>query len=286
MSSENSKVMQFFTFRRKEGEFREFESNAIFHRTTFEGDAYFNEAIFQKNAKFNETNSKGYMAFAKTTFQKGEFKDAIFQKVSSIGAVIERSLHFAPKQVNELDFRNTEFLFRAHITADLTQARFHHAHLQNVAFIDCEWPKEKVHFGSRICIYEEKHMNDENVDLSFKGLETIYRNLKQNMQDHGDYSTAGEFYYREMEMKRKGATIKNRIWLTLYRIIAGYGEKPQIIIRNSFFVIFIAAILFFFCGVARVGAEIPPDETPYIINYFLDSLQKHLLELFSWHYLW
>jgi uncharacterized protein YjbI with pentapeptide repeats len=214
-----------------------FKSNAIFHRTIFQ-NAYYTEATFQKNADFNETISKGYISFAKATFQNGEFKDAIFQKVSFDKAVIERILHFAPKQAYELDFRNTQFLFRAHIAADLTQARFHLASLQNVAFANCKWPDNYI-------IYEEKHMNDEGFNFSFNQLETIYRDLKQTMQNHGDYDTAGELYYREMEMKRKGASKKKkRLWLELYRILAGYGERPQNIVVVSASIVFLFAFLY------------------------------------------
>ena len=42
----------------------------------------------------------------------------------------------------------------------------------------------------------------KDTGISFKELETIYRDLKRNMQNHGDHSKAGEFYYREMEMKK------------------------------------------------------------------------------------
>ena len=98
------------------------------------------------------------------------------------------------------------------------------------------------------------------------------------MQRNGNYSQAGEFYYQEMEMKRKGAlenypfSKKSRLWLEFYRRLAGYGEKPELVIRNSFLIILLGAILFFFCGVARVGTELPPEENPYIIDYSLDSL--------------
>ena len=137
--------------------------------------------------------------------------------------------------------------------------------MQNTAFVDCTWPNDYI-------IYEEKHMNDKDIDLSFNQLETIYRDLKQTIQNHGDYTTAGEFYYREMEMRRKGATMKNRIWLTVYRALAGYGEKPGWVVRNSLIIILLGAVLFFFSGVARVGADIPPESSPYIIDYSINSL--------------
>lgn len=94
------------------------------------------------------------------------------------------------------------------------------------------------------------------------------------MQNHGDYSTAGELYYREMEMKRKGTSLRkfSRWWLEFYRFLAGYGEKPYLVIRNSFLFILLAAVLFFFWGVVRVGTELPLQENADIINYSIHSL--------------
>lgn len=164
-----------------------------------------------------------------------------------------------------MDLRNTKFFFSGSITVDLEKTRFHHSYLENLIFIDCEWPKDKSLFGSYICIYEEKHMQDKDIDLTHSQLKTIYRDLKQTMQNHGDYTRAGELYYREMEMKRKGATIRNRIWPEVYRLLAGYGEKPGRVIFMAALVIFVAAVLFAFNGI--VIGEFTPEE--HIINYDL-----------------
>ena len=112
-------------------------------------------------------------------------------------------------------------MFRSYISADLTKTLFYQSFIEHVAITDCKWPK-------KTSLYEEKHKNKKGINLSYKELETIYRDLKQNMQNHGDYDTAGRLYYREMEMKRKGATNwKKRIWLGMYRLLAGYGEHPE-----------------------------------------------------------
>jgi len=110
--------------------------------------------------------------------------------------------------------------------------------LEKMFFVDCKWLKNYV-------IYEEKQMKDKDVNLFYNELETIYRDLKQNMQNHGDYTTAGEFYYREMKMRRKGTeTKKKRLWLELYRGLAGYGEKPERTAFSSIFTILIFALLY------------------------------------------
>ena len=72
----------------------------------------------------------------------------------------------------------------------------------------------------------------------YKVLETIHRDSKQNMQCHGNYSRAGKFYYREMEMGRKGAPKKNRLWLELYHLLAGYEEHPEAFSIALFVVVF------------------------------------------------
>ena len=247
--------------------------DAYFEGATFQGTAYFSEATFQSTGDFGgATFQNAY--FWEATFQNANFREATFQNANFRYTTTKEFFEFNPKEVSGItDIRGAKFFFSGVVTMDLERAKFHRAHLQNVAFVDCTWPKCKGLFGSYTCIYEEKNMKDEDINLSFNELETNYRDLKQNMQNHGDYRTAGELYYREMEMRRKGAkTKRSRIWLEIYRILAGYGEKPQLVIRNSFVVIVLAAVLFFFSGVARVGAEIPPEENPYIIDYSLDSL--------------
>ena len=194
-----------------------------------------------------------------------------------IGTIFRENLDFNAKQAKIFDLRNTKFFFMGTIIADLKMARFHTSSLKNVSFVGCQWLNDKK-------IYEEDHMNDEN--LSYKELETIYRNLKQNMQRHGDYSAVGEFYYREMEMRRKKNNwkSKNRWWLELYRFIAGYGEKPQLVIRNSFLIIFITALFFFYNGIIRTNIFPLLEKTPYIIDYSLHSINFNMQVLTDFGY--
>ena len=239
-----------------------FPEDVNFSSKKFEEDVCFDGATFQMKANFNKTIFKNVdfngVIFRENTF----FVGTIFHYVSFIGAIIERSIEFAPKEIKQLNLQNSKFLLRGRITTDLRQAKFCQADLENVVFLDCHWPER---------VYEEMHMGDER--LSYSEVETIYRNLKQNMQRHGDYAKAGEFYYREMEMRRKQYKLFSPRWWgqNTLRILCGYGEKPIRVIGISLLIIFIGAILFFFCGVARVGTELPPEKNPYIIDYSLGS---------------
>jgi len=224
-----------------------FQGDADFSGVTFQKDAYFNKAtiqhvyfdgaVFQGNSDFHFTTFKESAYFDGVNFRNASFSGAIFRKSAYfVKTIFERNLDFYPSSVNKIDLKGAQFLFKGHVTADLSKTRFHRADLENVAFIDCTWPKN---------IYEEAHMKGNDENLSFKKLETIYRKLKQNMQLHGNYSKAGEFYYREMKMRRKGTeTKKKRLWLELYRGLAGYGEKPERTAFSSIFTILIFALLY------------------------------------------
>lgn len=248
---------------------------AVFGDSTLE-HACFTHAIFQ-TADFSGARSD-YLGFMGATFRgDANFKGTIVQVVDFTEASFSGKVELILENVQGVNFRYAEFLFRCHVTADLSGALFHRSFIENVAFVNCDWPDNHV-------IYEEEHMKEEGLKLSFRELETIYRDLKQNMENHGDYVTAGEFYYREMEMRRKGASEKRRLWLEMYRFLAGYGEKPYLVIRNSFLVILLAAVLFFFCGVARVGTELPLGEKPDIINYSIHSLTLNVETLKDFGY--
>jgi uncharacterized protein YjbI with pentapeptide repeats len=244
---------------------------AYFKITDFKEYANFISATFQKYVCFWGANFEGSASFLSTKFEdRADFRDFTSCGMNFRGSVFEKKLELVPETAGKIDFRDVEFLFRSKVNTNLKEALYQGAFIENVAFIDCTWPEDCI-------IYEERHMNDQKINLSYQQLETIYRDLKQNMQNHGDYAIAGEFYYREMEMRRKATSLKNisRWWLEFYRFLAGYGEKPYLVVRNSFLFILLAAVLFFFCGVARVGTELPLQENPDIINYSIHSLSPN-----------
>ncbi|MBU7047531.1 MAG: pentapeptide repeat-containing protein [Theionarchaea archaeon] len=238
------------TFQKDADFFRATFQDADFSGATFQKDAVFSGATFQKDAVFNKATFQKDAVFNKATFQKDAvFNKATFQCADFSGTTLEKNMEFAPKHIEELDLRFSQFYFRGTITADLKKTLFHRAYLENVAFIDCGWPE---------IIYEEEHIQDEDIDLTFKELETVYRDLKQNMQRHGDYSQSGKFYYREMEMRRKGSnSIKERVWLELYNLLAGYGEKPERTAFSSALTVFAFAFVYGISGCLRYTVQNP-----------------------------
>ena len=91
---------------------------------------------------------------------------------------------------------------------------------------------------------------------NWKELEGIYRRLKQAYQKYGDNSTAGKFYYQEMELKRKQLNgIEKLFWNFFYKKLCGYGEKPFNVVWASLIITFISASFYFFCGIEYFGSD-------------------------------
>ena len=126
--------------------------SADFRKTTFKEDTFFDKATFQsvsfkgaslqENAYFNGATFKDNADFSGTVFKSADFRGATFQDADFSGASFERNLEFGPKAIEKLNLQNSQFLFRGRITADLTQAKFFGANLENVIFIGCKWPEE------------------------------------------------------------------------------------------------------------------------------------------------
>ena len=191
-----------------------------------------------------ERNKFDYDVLSKTTMNGMYGMDTYFKYLPMITQTIDDSIESMKKIVveipNKCDIQHSKFFLRGNITANLRKAKFHRAYLDNVVFADCKWPKR---------IYEEVHMKDER--LSYKELETIYRNLKQNMQRHGDYLKAGEFYYREMECRKKDMRKKKlsfdaikSLGYSLLKYTCGYGEKPERTVVLSIISVFGFALIY------------------------------------------
>jgi hypothetical protein len=64
--------------------------------------------------------------------------------------------------------------------------------------------------------------------------EAIYRQLKLNYQNSGEYTTAGDFFVRESECKRSQLRDERPVeWIkhTFFYWLSGYGERPMWVLR-------------------------------------------------------
>jgi hypothetical protein len=118
--------------------------------------------------------------------------------------------------------------------ADLTGANLSGSYLQgaNLESASLEgaalWEAEiegsrldSVYWGDYVLQYEKQG--------KFDWEEVTYRTLKQHRESNGDYGTAGEFYFRERECRRKWH--RQYSWWAgtsdlFLKLLLGYGERP------------------------------------------------------------
>jgi hypothetical protein len=111
------------------------------------------------------------------------------------------------------------------------------AHFHNTSFEGCKWEANKKN------IYEE---------LDNRVAQEIYRKLKCACSEFGDSVTAGEFFYREQQCKRKSARGWARIAQTLLWLFWGYGERPfRVLFTMLFLSVVSSAVLHLNHGLAN-----------------------------------
>ena len=145
-------------------------------------------------------------------------------------------------------------LWEAHLEgARLGNAHFEGAFLRH-AYLDGA-RLENINWGNFI-LFEEKNK-------LFLYAEHIYTRLKQLHTEYGIYNTAGEFFFREMEAKRKNLTWlqpRERRWLewwplrgekvrlNIYKWLYGYGERPWRVLAWAVLVVVGLALIYFAIG--------------------------------------
>lgn len=108
---------------------------------------------------------------------------------------------------------------------------------------------ENVNWGDYLT-REERNGDKKKGNIAYYNLaQDTYRNLKLWYTEHGIYDVAGNFFYREMEVKRKSQIWKNKLfyklWLWAIRTLCGYGEKPERVVISAASLVLICAFIFF-----------------------------------------
>lgn len=113
-------------------------------------------------------------------------------------------------------------------------------------------------------------------EVTPEGVAGVYRQLRAGLEDAKAYSSASDFYYGEMEMRRRGApSLTERATIWLYWAVAGYGLRAW----RPFFLLCIsliaAAIIFHNGGFAPGGTLVPGVSTERLdAPTTIDALQR------------
>lgn len=130
----------------------------------------------------------------------------------------------------------------------LEGANLYNANLKGAYLADTQFSRDtnfmSVQWGNYILGEEE--------DGDFGEAEDAYRRLKQWYTNAGVYDIAGEFFYREMEAKRKSMKWWpqpwHRAWVEFVSFICGYGERPYRVILWAASVVLGLALIYFAIG--------------------------------------
>ena len=284
----------------------EFLGTADFSDAEFIGEAIFYPAVFIWHAKFIDVTFSREVNFTDVTFVgdaefwKSEFKgDAYFIDVTFSGktefklARFKEIFKFSPIKNSEIGFTSVHFSDNVRIKADMSKCSFANSNIERVDMTDSIWirdekPKPKNSYSSLIEWFKNKvgisktsikiwEEQQGKLSSNWKEIEGIYRRLKQSYQKFGDTSTAGKFYYQEMECKRKQLNdIERYFQYFIYKKLCGYGEKPENVILASLFLIILFAFSFLFGGIEFVGSSIlnvPPNVIQYKLSLNSTGIQ-------------
>ncbi len=228
----------------------EFPQHANFYGATFCKEASFYGAKFTGGADFTVATFTERATFVAATFTKkaffagakflggGDFQDTSFKEETvdfRFSSFQGRSLFIPAREDDEIvpifsglavDFRQVVIapldglIFR---DADMQKCRFEDTDLRKVEMTGVLWPQ----IGGRFGVYDEIAPLETGVVRPWDRIERLYRELKQNYEDRRDYERAGDFHYGEKEMRRRNprTPVTLCLFLALYRMFSGYGER-------------------------------------------------------------
>jgi hypothetical protein len=207
--------------------------NITFNNTKFSNIHFKN--IFLCRVYFEKSQFLNEASFSANTFQyEAYFDTVLFDKANKI--------YFLGDDLSNISF----------LKSDVTRIQF----TDNAEFSKCK-NKYKTFDEKRLeynfIDYWDETLNQNLTEVNLGNLLTLYRDLRENYEYHMRYEGAGEFFIREMELKRnyrlKDNKIKKRnIWernlslTALYRSLGKYGEsfaRPSLLIFSVFIIAFI-----------------------------------------------
>jgi hypothetical protein len=145
------------------------------------------------------------------------------------------------------------------LKAGLREATLNHAQLEGANLLGADLRDtriEQVHWGRYLAQHRaalQMYRQRRRLEASqlFGEAEEVYRNISLELHRRGHANKAGQFYIRQMVMRRKQMPpwSKERFLSWLVDMLCGYGERADRVIGFSLTVIFGCGLAYFLAGV-------------------------------------
>ncbi len=237
-----------------------FLQDVTFWEAIFTGRAAFWQAKFKKGAYFGFASFLSTANFRETSFRRDfedlpglNFANAVFlhpEQIEFYKTDLGQAL-FYNCDISTVDFTLVTWRNRSRTNWFARSKRILYCSKRLLFWLkpSFRWKRKLVTWSrrqrpSRLCLYEETVVLDEADDLkprldsaderNYGLIAETYQQLKRNYDTKGDYWTAGNFHYGELEMQRLHSDRKLRPlrWLgrhvslvALYKYASSYGES-------------------------------------------------------------
>lgn len=133
--------------------------------------------------------------------------------------------------------------------ADLRDCNLLGARLEGTRLDNVHWDRQLIQ--ERRGLQRQRAGDAQGAQQDFEEAEETYRNLRLRLEKAGLFEQAGQFFHREMVMRRlqMPRLSGRRLVSWLVDMFSGYGEKPLNVVLFSLGLILLCALLYFLVGV-------------------------------------
>ena len=239
-----------------------FEGETNFSGATFKSETNFDEAKFKSETNFGWATFTGKVRFDRTRFserkaaekgnvvggiiaEKGSVVGGIIaEKKSVVGGVIFDRVEIlsglvfrgVPNELLRFDgsFKETDLARVEFVNVDLANCFFENATGLDQAKLRGETSFDRTRKRERLADEVKLHDSDmpkeeeskEAERVKAKHFAQLYRDLRKGREDAKNEPGAADFYYGEMEMRRRSDSWGTRRLLDAYWAVSGYGLRP------------------------------------------------------------
>lgn len=257
----------------------EFYKGVSFGTAEFKEKTFFTDTIFDEEAKFYGVKFSGEISFSRTIFNKyAHFRKSLF---------VKPDLTIFDSDLSHVSFLGT----------DISRIKFGNQVKWNIDSIPTNrfdrFLNKIKKPNNKFIIYDEWLLeNNQEPSLQLEDIMDIYRNLRENHDFYLKYEIAGEFFVREMELKRKYRKNKTsssketipKKWYEkfsiygIYNIISQYGHS---IYRPVYISIPILSIFTFLFCIENSSNKEFADST--FQEIFLDAIFRTITSFFPFY---